>query len=614
MQNAFGDLKKYNSTLLFFPFELEYKKPFGAVSTHQKVDIRFPVKDKFFVKRVEMVIRNQNNSKRIVLSYNGKNEDNEDYSDFIGNFVINKAGNYYYRFEIFLKNSILFVGRDENGQAIIGDNLPEWHLTVYNDGYTTPKTFCGGVVYQIFVDRFCKGGNKIIQPNYGVLKNWDEEVTIVDSDGIYRANDFYGGNLAGIIEKLDYLQNLGVTCLYLSPIFESNSNHRYDTADYTKIDKLLGDEENFKLLIAKAKEKGITIMLDGVFNHTGADSKYFNKFGHYKSIGAYNSCDSVYYDWYTFTNYPNKYDCWWGITVVPTIKRNCESFQEMIAGTDGVIEKWLKLGVGGWRLDVVDELSEKFVKKIRNRIKENNKEAVLIGEVWEDASKKFSYGEEREYFQGNELDGVMNYMFKKAILDYVIKGNATNFINQTMDIINNYPKQSMDTCMSLIDSHDTARAINALLDINEKNMNKQQKLDYILTEQQYNEGKARLKIASCLQYFLPGVPSLYYGDEIGMCGFDDPINRRPFMWNNIDEDLLGHYRILGNLRKQYKANFCGNIKITCLKNMIKIDRDGIFLIVNVNKGHSLDREYYDILSKKNVDALDRYQFIISTNM
>lgn len=606
MLRAFGTLQRYNDTLLYNPLFEIYKTPFGAVATCQRVDIVFPIKSDVKAEKVFLIIRSTATFLRVELEYT---DTINGYDNFNCHLEIEEAGTYFYRFEIFKENYSLFVGKDTNNQAVIQDWMPEWQLTVYNNGYKTPDDIKGGIVYHIFADRFCKLGT-MPNPRYGVKKKWSEEVTIKDSDGMYRANDFYGGNFKGIESKLDYLKDLGVTYIYLSPIFESNSNHRYDTADYLKVDSMLGSEKDFKSLIDSAKEKGISIILDGVFNHTGADSIYFNKFGHYNSIGAYNSRKSPFFDWYTFINYPEKYVCWWGITVVPTISRKARGYHELITGKRGVIEKWQSLGVKGWRLDVVDELSSEFVEKIYSCIKNNDSDSVLIGEVWEDASTKYSYGEERKYFRGNQLDGVMNYIFKEAILDYIINNDAFAFINKVMSIVENYPKQSLDVSLSLIDSHDTFRAINALAEIDLTNLTKEDRLQYRLFEYQYKKGRDRLKIASLLQYFLPGVPSVYYGDEVGMEGFEDPINRRPFPWDNIDYDLLAHYRFLGNLRRDYRQNFIGGIEITTLDNMLCIDRNGLCAIVNVGDEKTLDKSYYDICTNQEVSSLNKYQFII----
>ncbi|NLL56384.1 MAG: glycoside hydrolase family 13 protein [Clostridiales bacterium] len=607
MQRAFGTLQRYNETLLFNPLIEQYKTPFGAVATGQRLDILFPVRSDVKAQKVFIIIRSSFFFERIELKYDNTIND---YDNFSGHISLQQAGTYFYRFEIVQGNHILFVGKDTNSQAIIKDWMPEWQLSVYNKDYKTPDEIKGGVVYHIFADRFCKKGPSSVS-KHGVHKEWHQEVTIVDSDGVYRANDFYGGNLKGIESKLDYLKDLGVTCIYLSPIFESSSNHRYDTADYTKIDRMLGSEKDFKNLIDSAKGKGISIILDGVFNHTGADSIYFNKFGHYDSIGAYQSKDSPYYDWYTFINYPHEYMSWWGITVVPTVKRTAKGYHELIVGEKGIINKWQSFGIKGWRLDVVDELTSEFLEKIYSCIKKNDNDSVVIGEVWEDASTKHSYGEERKYFHGNQLDGVMNYIFKEAILGYVLNNDAKDFIVKVMTIIENYPKQSLDASLSLIDSHDTFRAINALADVNVANTSKEYRLNYRLSDDEYSLAKKRLKIASLLQYFLPGVPSLYYGDEVGMQGFEDPINRRPFPWDNIDNDLLNHYKFMGNLRKSYRQNFIGDIQITTLDNMICIDRQGLMLIVNAGQEKPLDQNYYDMFSKKVVSSLGQYEFLVT---
>ncbi len=578
MQPAFGTSQR-SSTLLFNSRDIKYKQPFGAVATAQRVSIYFPVKKTFNAERVIMILRRNDHHENFELT---KEYSEGNYDMFSLEFAVEREGTYFYRFEIKRGNTTSFVGRGYNGQAIMGDWLPEWQLSVYEKAYSTPDYFKGGVVYHIFADRFCHEG-EYYPPRYGAAKKWEEDVTIIDPDGVYRANDFYGGNFRGIISKLDYLYKLGVTAIYLSPIFLSNSNHRYDTADYTKIDPMLGTEEEFQALINKAGEKGISIILDGVFNHTGADSVYFNKFNHFESVGAYQSKKSPYYDWFTFIDFPDTYKCWWGITVVPTVARDAKGYHELIAGEDGIISKWTDMGVKGWRLDVVDELSSEFLKTITARIKKCSQDCLVIGEVWEDATTKHSYGEEREYFRGKELDGVMNYVFKDSILEYLNGHDGELFADQTMTIIENYPKMSLDVCMTLIDSHDTVRAINALAAKTHCSMTKQEKKDFRMTKEQYADGRKKLKLASCLQYFLPGVPSLYYGDEIGMQGFEDPINRRPFSWDNIDKQLLEHYRYLGNLRREHKEDFCAQAKVTGSGNEVIIERGNITLKVNAKE-------------------------------
>lgn len=578
MQNGSGTSKEYK----LVPFDSrneKYKSPFGAVSTRRKVDILFPVAKELNADRVKLFLRRNDHSVGYELAKRGEEDG---YDLFSADFMVEIAGTYRYRFEIYSGETVYYCGKGKGGEAIIGEWLPEWQLSVYQSHYTTADFIKGGVVYQIFCDRFCASGNAPA-PRYGVTKNWNEDVTIRDPDGLYRANDFYGGDFDGITSKIDYLKGLGVTALYLSPVFESSSNHRYDTGDYLKIDPVLGGEEGFARFMSACEEAGIAVILDGVFNHTGADSVYFNKFGHYPDLGAYQSKNSPYYDWFTFYDYPDEYTCWWGCTVVPTVARDANGYHELIAGEGGVIETRIKQGVKGWRLDVVDELSEYFVKKIRERVKKTDPDALVLGEVWEDASTKYSYGEEREYFFGDDLDGVMNYVFKDAINAYVMGGSAEEFVDRVLTIMENYPKESLDVCFTLIDSHDTVRAINVYAGVGGEGMSKDEKKAYRLSESEYELGKRRMKIASCLQYFLPGVPSLYYGDEAGLQGFEDPLNRRPYPWGKEDSELLEHYRTLGRLRSEYRKDFTEAAVVSRENDKVSITRGRVTLEVDAKR-------------------------------
>lgn len=544
------------------------KSPFGSVGHDKDITFRIFAKDGVFVHNVELQIFEDGKEVPYIfpMFYNGKHNDE---SEFIAKVSLGKVGLYWYKFVFHTENGVVF--KDNDGRP--------YQFTIFKKGYKTPDWAKGGVIYHIFVDRFNKGDDKSIVFNKnGVLKEWSEEVTIVDSDGVFRANDFYGGNFQGIIDKLDYLQSLGVTLIYLSPIFESSSNHRYDTGDYEKVDPLLGSEEKFVELIEKAKSKGIGIMLDGVFNHTGADSKYFNKFGTYPTLGAYQSQKSEYYDWFDFYRFPDEYHCWWGITVTPTVSQRANKFRSMIAGKNGIIEKWTKLGVKGWRLDVVDELREDFVKDIRKTIKSCDKEALLIGEVWEDASNKIAYSYRRHYFQGEELDGVMNYPFKEATLAYALGGDVNNFVHTVMTIVENYPRQAMDTTMNLIDSHDTVRALSVLSGTDMSGTDKAFRRDFRMNSDLYSLAKTRLLLASAIQFMLPGIPSIFYGDERGMEGYEDPLCRRTIDWGGCDKEILSHYRKLGAIRKEYAAIMCGetyfewqdDLLILCRKSGKKI--------------------------------------------
>ena len=560
-----------------------YKVPFGAVSTRQKVYLRLLVKNTLNASGVAVFVRRHEHTLRFDLSLKSSDEN---YGTYECEFFIEREGTYFYRFEVYVPYGVIFCGRDAEGKLITGDWLPEWQLSVYKSTFHTPDFFKGGVVYHIFCDRFCKVGKDVL-PRVGKLKKWTDEVGEPDENGVYHADDFYGGNFAGIVSKLDYLSSLGVTTVYLSPVFTANSNHRYDTADYSEVEKMLGGDKGLEKLIAEASKKGISVILDGVFNHTGSDSVYFNKHGRFPGKGAYQGPESPYYDWYTFEKFPDTYQCWWGIECVPTIARDAVGFQKMIE--DKVLKRWTKKGVRGWRLDVVDELSDIFLDDIRTAIKDADENAVVIGEVWEDASTKVSYGEERRYFQGDQLDGVMNYVYKEAILAYLKGGDAKTFVDKVLDLAENYPVPALDCCMTLIDSHDTVRAVNALSGVVTPGT-KEERRRYRLNKEEYALGKKRLLAASALQYFLPGVPSVYYGDEVGLQGFEDPFNRRPFPWDEIDEEILSHYRRLGALRKKYRDVFVGEFFMKAEEDSVVIKRGGLTLTVHADASFEIEEK------------------------
>lgn len=549
--------------------DISCRKPFGAIVSGKRIEFNFYAKFGVYVNEVYLVINLDGQEEEYVRLKFKENKDG------MSRFSVSRrfdTGLYFYHFSVDTELGRFELYKGRNAVAT-DESANSYQITVYDKEYKTPDFLKGGVIYHIFADRFNRGKDSgAVFDKKGVLKDWSEPVTVVDSDGVFRANDFYGGNLQGIIDKLPYLKALNVSLIYLSPIFKSASNHRYDTGDYMQIDPLLGNEEKFRELIAKAKKNGIGIMLDGVFNHTGADSKYFNKFSSYDSIGAYQSKESPYYDWYYFTNHPDEYACWWGVTVVPTVNKTNEEYRKFIFGDQGVIEKWLSMGVKGLRLDVVDELDISFVDGIREKTKSVDKDAVIIGEVWEDASNKISYSQRRPYFLGRQLDGVMNYPFKNAIMGYIMNGSNEIFEDEIMNIVENYPKSSLDDSMTFIDTHDTVRALNIFSGINAYDTDKVTRSTMKLSSFERALGSQRMKLAGVLQYALPGVPSIYYGDEAGLDGFEDPINRKPFPWNDIDEDMLAHFILLGNIRKKYSKIFKGNIEFVKGYDILVFDR------------------------------------------
>lgn len=579
---------------------LIHKKPYEASVRGQATSMIFPVDCDMQIKRVFVVIRKAFPNNASELRYELPYRYTAGGQDvFEGAFAIDDYGIFKYRFEGELESGELaFFGRGDDGTAIRGDWLPEWQLTVTKCDYKVPNWAKQGVTYQIFADRFCRAGDTPFTKKGRLHSDWNERVDIARDGEDYLANDFFGGNINGVISKLDYLASLGVTCIYFTPIFESSSNHRYDTGDYLKIDGLFGTEEQFKTLIDTAREKGINIMLDGVFNHTGSDSRYFNKNGTYSDLGAYQSTQSPYYDWYYFNKHPYSYGCWWGSTVVPTVNKSAQGFQNLILGDGGVIDKWTKLGVKGWRLDVVDELPIDFTNKLCGRIKQEGDDMFIVGEVWEDASTKVAYSEWRPYFMGEQLDAVMNYPFKDAILAYAMSGNKDEFVKVVSHILENYPKESLDSAMNLIGGHDTVRAITALSGVSAP-YTKRERADFWLSQKQYDIAKHRLMIASVLQYTLPGVPCVFYGDEVGKQGFEDPLNRGTYPWGNEDTQLLAHYKMLGEFRKKYndfligEMHFVEDDKLLIFERVsnngvLRVESNGEKIKVNINNQTILD--------------------------
>lgn len=535
----------------------KFKTPRGAVATDQEFTVRFPLPKWVEVNEVLFCVR-KSEQNFYPMTFSHEEEGDNVYTVTL---KLSKEGIYHYSFRVFNEFGMWQYGRDEYMNAVCGENLPEWQLTVYKSSYKTPDFVKGGIIYHIFVDRFNRADGVVADGRYRLHGSWDEDPEIVGPDGKYRADDFFGGNLKGITEKLDYLKSLGVTVLYLSPIFESSSNHRYDTGDYLKIDPLLGTEEDLTELIGKAGDLDIAVVLDGVFNHTGSDSVYFNKFGRYDSVGACQSKTSPYYKWYTFQHYPDKYTSWWGVDCCPTVVHTNPTYKRFIMGAGGVIEKWTKLGVKGWRLDVVDELPIEFVNELRKSIKAINPDCFILGEVWEDASNKVSYDILRPYLLGDQLDGVMNYPFRTAVLDYVKYGDVSAFKSAVWTVLENYPRRTVDCLMNMLDTHDTVRAINWLSDVSIDGTTKAERLKTKLTGKAYDDAKLRLCMAVALNYMLPGVPSVFYGDEAGVQGYEDPLNRRTYPWGHEDEKLVGFYRKIGGIRTNNRDIFSGNFEI-----------------------------------------------------
>lgn len=582
--------------------KIECKSPYGAVKCGEKLSLHFPIASWVSVDKMFVFIRLGDVSTPVEMRFE-KSENG--FSVYTADYVFDAAGIYYYRFEMRNRDGVWYYGRGENGESVCGENLPEWQLTVYKSSYKTPDFAKGNIIYHVFVDRFNRADGVKTKRKYRLHESFSESPEVVSADGKYYADDFFGGNFNGIREKLDYLEELGVGIIYLSPIFKAYSNHRYDTGDYLKVDELLGTEDDFKRLLDAAHEKGMKIILDGVFNHSGADSLYFNKFGTYDSLGAYQSKSSPYYDWYYFKKFPDEYACWWGCDNVPDLNKSNKDYRTLVFGKNGVVEKWQKLGADGWRLDVVDELPIDFVNLLIKKIKSVNKDALVIGEVWEDASTKVSYGELRPYLLGDQLDGTMNYPFMNAIIAYVRDGDEKFFKDTVQSILENYPKETVYCLMNSLGTHDTVRIINALSDVRAHGWSKTHKLGYKLPDSEYEKAKKKLYLASVLQFTLPGIPSIFYGDEAGLQGFDDPINRRPYPWGSEDKEILAHYKKLGRIRRENRAVFSGGFNMRDENGLVAYERtsgdDEILIAVNAgadDKTLLINKEYTSLYNNK----------------
>ncbi|MDD7718274.1 MAG: 4-alpha-glucanotransferase [Eubacteriaceae bacterium] len=544
----------------------EYRNPFGAIIVNGTVSLSIDI---FEEEIAEVVLRTWIDGIGEEL-YPMSEENLGDRVRYTCNLKCRMTALYWYSFRIRrLDGSYMYYGAKPGRTGGEGElsfcNPPSFQITCYKER-KLPDWYKNAIVYQIFPDRFYRGEGfdaeklaladenhrgpgRILNEDWSKLPGYDK-----DDNGRIRNWDFYGGTLNGIREKLDYLESIGITAIYLNPIFEAASNHRYDTGDYSKIDSLLGTEEDFEDLCKDAEAKGISIILDGVFNHTGCDSKYFNRYGNYPDKGACQGTDSPYYDWFSF-NEDGTYDCWWGVDDLPNVRENSESYRNFIfGGKDSVVRKWLRLGAKGWRLDVADELPDDFIAGIKDAVvAEKGDDGLLMGEVWEDASNKISYSQLRRYFLGEELDCVMNYPFRDGIEQFII-GNisAYDLTERLMSLYENYPRENFYGNLNLLGSHDRMRVLTLFGNTpQEYTLSDWDRKNYRMNEGQKSLALGRLWLAVLTQMAMPGVPCIYYGDEAGVEGYSDPYNRATFPWGNEDENAGNIYRNATILRKQY---------------------------------------------------------------
>ena len=540
----------------------QYKTPFGTLTPGQVCTVHIHIPCAVGTTAVTLLLKYEDGKAGAQDIPLEKQSVKGAYEVWGGDFSIPHTGLYFYYFYIRKPDGGFRLFKQGDDTNMEDGSL--WQVSCVPADFHTPDWAKGATIYQIFPDRFYKAGN--CDPTgkltpYTLHRTWGEEVEWKPTaDGKVLNNDFYGGNFKGITGKLDYIASLGVNLIYLNPISKSFSSHRYDTGDYKTPDPLLGTEEDFSELCRQAHSRGIRVILDGVYSHTGSNSPYFNREGQFDSVGAYNSTESPYYSWYTFYNWPDSYNSWWNFDTLPTVNKMDPAFiNYIIEDEDSVVAHWLRLGADGFRLDVADELPDEFIGLLRRRIKGIKPDALLLGEVWEDASTKIAYGRRRSYFTAGELDSVMNYPFRTAIIDYVRGRDGGQGLKEAvMAIVENYPAEVVQCNMNLLGTHDTPRILTVLVD--DFNGTREEMSKRRLSRHQFDIAYDRLLMASFLQYTLPGSPSLYYGDEAGMEGGKDPFNRRTYPWGYENMEFVEHFKRLGRLRREHPAFRYGDIQ------------------------------------------------------
>ncbi len=582
--------------LIYKPYLKEFKSPVGAAKVNEPFSISIGITETDDIESVYFVLtkedetpvyyRMENFGRKFSITLSVSSRGLYSY-----HFKVNQWGGGYFN---------IFCGEALKPEYHYGK---DWLLLAVERKYPFPSLLKGGVIYQIMVDRFYSVNRRKTRSDCVYRDDWGGTPEYKpDQKGIVRNNDFFGGNLKGVTAKLDYLSSLGVSCVYLNPIFKAYSNHKYDTGSYMNVDPDFGSEDDLKELIVKAKKRGISVMLDGVFSHTGDDSVYFNKYGKYDSLGAYQSKSSPYYDWYSFSAFPDKYSCWWGINILPQVDELNPTYLDFITGKGGVIEKYTSLGVSAWRLDVADELPDEFISRLCSAVKRVNPKALVLGEVWEDAVTKVAYGVRRKYFWGDELESVTNYPFKSDILHFAITGDGTRLAGAVNAIVDHYPKDVLDSLMNAIGTHDTVRAITALSS-DATPANKDDRAEKKISD--YPLAVRRLRCAAALQFTLPGVPCIYYGDEAGMQGYEDPFNRRCFPWGKEDTSLTAFYARLGRIRRENADVLAEGeyIPVAAGRGIFSFRRvspvGSIFVVANRSEFPlSLDKKVYDLILER----------------
>ncbi len=460
------------------------------------------------------------------------------------------------------------------GVAQSAPNDNDYLINVYDPHWTIPTWLQDAVIYQIFPDRFNNGDPGNDRPAGQAIYDGTSRRSAWDAPP-QGNSEFYGGDLQGVINKLDYLQSLGVTVLYFNPIFDAASNHGYDTRDYNRLAAWFGDPATFDRLIAETKRHQMHIILDGVFNHSGSDSLYFDRYGHYPSDGAFESQASPYFSWYHFFKWPKWYNNFENYDTLPAFQETAPVRDFLFRTPDSVAQHWLAAGAAGWRLDAAKYKSEGFWRDFRLAVRTAYPDTVIIGENWENAAG---------WLSGDEWDGVTNYRFRAAALGFMAPSGTTSaeeLDNLLASIREDYPPQAVQASMNIIDSHDVERALTSV-----------------------GGDKNRLRLLALLQFTSAGAPTIYYGDEAGLAGGKDPDNRRTYPWGSEDQDLIAFYRILAQTRHALPALRTGSTTRLLVHNdnhlyaFARHDAQATALVAfNVGTGdQTLDLDVHDLLA------------------
>lgn len=510
-------------------------------------------------------------------------------------------GLYYYHFSLELNgmyNEVRYEPKTKELCITTRTDLPVWKLNV---GFSVPKWAVGATMYHIFLDRYRRSNNGLLvpMPKRTIHKDWNEQPVIgPNSDELWNV-DFYGGNLEGIEETLKYIKGLGCSIIYIIPLCLSQSNHRYDTSDYELVDPYAGNNENLKKLCTAAHKKDMHVIIDAVFNHVGNDSKYFNEYHNFDTVGAYEGKASPYYKWFK-KDESGKITYWWGMKNLPECDGNCEDWKNYICGVGGVIDKWFELGIDGLRLDVADELTDDFIEGIRIAVKRNKPDGFILGEVWKNPMRMH-----RKYLEGaNGMDSVMNYLLSDALIRYIKLGDTETLQNILYQILMEYPETAIFTLMNFTSTHDISRILNILGEDNFKADGEwiwdlKEHCDLIwqknakqLGGANYRRAKKLLKVYLIILAFIPGILTIFYGDEAGTQGIGNLLNRKTYPWKKRDKDLVNFVRKLLKLRNKLEflreANLTNYIVTT---NLIYLERkcNNEVILVVVNRSNNTEK-------------------------